>query len=788
MRGWMDDVGHALRSLGRSPLFTAFAGGALALGIGSATALYSAVDRIVLNPLDFPEADRIVSVWRRQGDLLASAERANERALEALEGVFDRVASARRASVMLSTDRGAVPLAAVYVDDRMPTLAGVERPVLGRMFDREDLRGDGAAVVALGEGLWRGRFGADPGVVGRTLRIDGEPREVVGVLPAGLTTPSAAVLETDLWLPLADSDETGGLGLFARLAPGVSLEAARERVRTVAGEDGEAPEWEIHLVPAGSLETQGLHDPLRVVAVAVALLLLIACANVASLMLARADRRARETAVRSALGAGRGRLVREALVEAVVVALLGCVGGLAVARLALEAIAWLRPAGLRLLEGLGLEPPVLGAALVTSLATVLAFGVLPAVRRARRDPSAALGDRSGVAGRDSSRLRRGLLVAEVALSFALLVVAIQLMESLAELGGRETGFASDEVVDLRLTVPGWRFPDPDSKEAVLRELTARIAALPGVRGVARGNGVPPRTGVFFGTPAVGGAPTDPDATGEIFFGNSVTPGYFETLGQEIVAGRSFTEEEWRDGADVIVMGRSAAERFFPDGRAVGGRFRLDDQPWRTVIGVVDDVLALGTAHPPTHGQIYVPASRGAAHTLAIRTDTPAALAGALRGLVAQVDPELAVSSVGPVSDDYRAALAQERLLAFLAAAFALTAALLASVGLYGVVAWIAVRRTREFGIRISVGAGRGAVFALVIRWGLAAVGLGLVVGAAVGWLGLRAAGHGVAGLDSPRPLAFLLAAALLGCVTLVAASAPARRAARIDPVEALRAE
>jgi predicted permease len=788
MKGWRDDIVHALRSLGRSPLFTAFAGGALALGIGSATALYSAVDRIVLNPLDFPEADRIVSVWRRQGDLLASAERASERAVEALEGVFDRMATVRRTSVMLSTDRGAVPLAAVHVDDRLPSLAGVERPVLGRLFDREDLRGDGAAVVALGERLWRGRFGADPGVIGRTLRIDGEPREVIGVLPAGLTPPSAAVLETDLWLPLADSDETGGLELFARLAPGMSLEGARERVGAVGAEDGEAAEWELYLVPAGSLETQGLQDPLRVVAVAVALLLLIACANVASLMLARADRRARETAVRSALGAGRARLVREALLEALAVALLGCVGGLGVARLALEGIARYRPDGLQLLDGLSLQLPVLGAALLTSLATVLLFGVLPALRRARRDPSGALGGRSGVAGRDSSRLRRGLLVAEVALSFALLVVAIQLVESLAELGGRETGFASDQVVDLRLTVPGWRFPDADSKEAVLGDLAARIAALPGVRGVARGNGVPPQTGIFFGTPAVGGAPADPDATGEIFFGNSVTPGYFETLGQEVVEGRSFTEEEWRDGADVMVMGRSAAERFFPDGQVVGGRFRLDDQPWRTVIGVVDDVLALGTAHPPTHGQIYVPAARGASHTLVVRTETPEAVAGALRSLVADVAPEIAVNSVGPVSDDYRAALAQERLLAFLAAAFALTAALLAAVGLYGVVAWITARRTREFGIRISVGAGRAAVFTLVVRWALGAVGLGLAVGVGVGWLGLRATGHGVAGLDSPRPLAFVLAAALLGCVTLVAASAPARRAARIDPVEALRAE
>lgn len=390
-----DDVMHALRSLRRSPGYALFAVGTLALGIGAATTLFSAVDRVVLRPADFPDLDRTVVVWRGQGPLMVSPTVETLRTLEELDGVFETLALSRQQGTVLSSDRGAVPLSGAQVDAGLFELIGVERPVLGRLFAEEDFLGEGSTRVALSEELWRGRFGADPDIIGRRLQLDGEPHTVIGVLPAGLRRPNMLSGQTDLWLPLGNSSTGAGFEISGRLVEGVTLEAARERIAALQPVDAEEASWTPVIYPVGRLETTQFMSPLKTLGGAVALLLLLACVSVASLLLARADTRSLETSVRSALGADRGRLVRESLVESILLSGLGAVGGIALAHLAIFGLVRLRPEELRLLDGLSIDPRILAATLVTSVVTMILFGVGPALRRGRQEPGQMLGDRGG---------------------------------------------------------------------------------------------------------------------------------------------------------------------------------------------------------------------------------------------------------------------------------------------------------------------------------------------------------------------------------------------------------
>lgn len=791
MGGWIDDLRSALRSLWRSPGFAAFAVGTLALGIGATITFASFLDRIVLRPVDFPGGDRLVTAWRWQaaGRFMISPDLATRDRVRQAD-VFDGVAATGRHDVAWSTDDGSRVLSAIFMDEALPALAGLS-PLVGRFFEAQDLAGAGAPVVLLSEGLWKRAFGADPEVVGQALRVDGEPRTVIGVTPDALRPPGPEDRDVDLWLPLPADGSEAGVDVFARLRDGVTLEQARERMKSLdlAAAESEKSEWETRLVPAGEMSTKQLRNPLKVAGAAVALLMLIACLNVASLLLARGDARARDTAVRAAVGAGRLRLARETLLESCLIAFVASVMGLGLAAGAVETVRKVHPRDLAVLATLHLDPMVTALAVAGGVVTVLLFGALPLAHRIRTKPGAVLTERSGTADSGSVSARRLLLVGEVALSFALLAGGVQVVSTLAEIRSRDPGLAIDELLTVQLRRPEWRFVDDAEWEAALEEIRAGVLRLPGVGDAAIASRTPPHPGVYVGTAEAEGREALGDgAARAVFFGGAVSPGYFGVAGQSMVRGRGFTANDVLAEPAPYILGESAARKYFPDADAVGGRFRLDAGDWHTVVGIVRDTWATGEANGPEYPQLYTVREPGVGSSLLVRSDDPAAVAAEIRGVVQSVDVEIPVLNVLPMAGMYREALARQRLIALLLAAFAITAAFLAAVGLYGVVAQIAVRRTREFGIRISLGAEPPSIFGLAMRGGVASVGVGLAMGAGLSWAGLRFLKMGVAGLGEADPLAFFGAALLLSMATFFAMGVPAARAARIDPTEALRAQ
>lgn len=792
MGGWADDLKSALRSLRRSPGFAAFAVVTLALGVGATITFGSFFDRIVLRPVDFPHGDRLVMAWRwrEAGHIMISPDLATRDRVRRAD-VFSGVAGVGTHDVAWSTEDGPHMLGAVFMDAALPALAGLP-PVLGRYFDPDDLAGSGAPVVLLSEGLWKRAFGAGPAILGRSIRIDGKPRTIIGVAPEALQPPGPRDDAVDVWLPLPADGSEAGVNVYARLRDGVTLDHARDEMKSLdlAAAESEKSGWSTRLVPVSEMATARVMNPLKVAGTAVALLLLIACINVANLLLARSDARVRDTAVRAAVGASRWRLAREILLESALVALAAAAVGLALAAGAVHAVVALRPPEWTLLGSLHLDPAVTTVAVVCATLTVMVFGALPLIHRIRTRPGAVLTERSATADRNTLALRRFLLVGEVALSFALLVGGVQVVSTLLRLDARDPGLAMHQLLALRVELPAWRFPDDVSREAALQRIRERVAGLPGVRSVAVASGAPPHTGIYFGTAEAEGHPVPEGTRGNaIFFGISVSPGYFHTVGQALLGGRTYTAEDMKADPAPWILGESAARKYFPDGNAVGSRFRLGSNgAWHTIIGVVHDVWANGSATDPGYPQLYPLRSLGEGSTLLVRTDHPATVASTVVPLVHDVDNEIPVLDVQPVAVAYRRALARERLIALLLAAFAVTAGALAAVGLYGVTSQLAVRRTREFGIRISLGAERPAILRLAMRGGVMPVVAGLSLGAGMAWAGLHFVQVGVAGLSAADPLAFTGAGLLLALAAFAAIGVPAVRASHTDPVEAVRAE
>jgi putative ABC transport system permease protein len=791
MDEWMDDVKSALRSVRRSPGFATFAVGTLGLGVGATITFAAFLEGVVLRPVDFPDAGRVVMAWRTQDSGFMVSPDLPVRDRMRTADVFAGVAAVEWREVARSTDDGPEILSAGLIDGALPRLAGLP-PLLGRYFEPADLAGAGAPVALLSEGYWKRAFGAHRDILGRTVTLEGEPRTVVGVAPEALRAPGPGHPPIDVWLPLPADGAQSGVNVFARLREGVTLEQAQERVRALdlAAAENEASPWRTRLVPVSEFASARLRNALKAVGAAVALLLLIACINVANLLLARGDARRRETAVRAALGAGRLRLGRELLLESALVSMGASAVGLGLATGALGLVHRLRPEDLQLLDRARLDPTVTLAAVGVAIGTALAFGVIPVLSRVRTRPGVVLSQRRGTADGDSVGLRRLLLAGEIALSFALLAGAIQIAAELDRVRSRDPGLAVDELLGVSVRLPEWRFAEDADREDALVRIRRSLQGLPGVEAVTVASGAPPAAGIFFGEASAEGQPPTEDAGKAVpMFGNSVEPGYFSTVGQAVLEGRGFTEEDLRADPRPVLLGESAARKYFPDGGAVGGHFRLGaGDAWRPVIGVVRDVWATGSATDPGYPQLYMLRDEGSARMVVVRTADPAAVAGMVRAAVRAVDPEIPVVEMRTVASRYGEALARERLIGALLAAFAATAAALAAVGLYGVAAQLAVRRVREFGIRISLGAERRSIFALALRGGATTLLLGLLAGTALAWAGLRFLRAGVAGLDGAHPYAFLAAMLLLAAATLIATGLPAARAARTDPVEAMRAD
>jgi putative ABC transport system permease protein len=803
MEALIQDIGFSLRRLRKGPGFALVAVATLALGIGANAAIFSAVNAVLLRPLPYPAPDRLVvvnHVWKGRPVVVSPQNfldfEHETRSFDAL-AVYDTdgaTLTGRGEPVQLATGE----TSAAFFDVLRVT------PALGRGFRPGENEPGRNRVVVLSQGLWRERFGADPAVVGQSMLLDGVPHEIVGVAPPGFDFPRGR----DFWRPLeydqrfrTQSRGAWYLSAIGRLREGVSTDAARAEAATIGARLATAyPDANEGL----GLTVRPLHEamvgkvrtPLVVLLGAVGLVLLIACANVANLLLSRAAAREGELAVRSAMGAGRGRLVRQLLTEASVLGLLGAGAGLILAAWGGDLIQALQPRDVPRLDEIRLDRVVVAFTMGCAFLTTVVFGTIPALLATRRSSAVALreGGRGLLSGR-GGRVRRGLAVAEMALAVTLLAGAGLLLRSFSQLSQVDPGFQSDSALVFRLSLPDGRYADGGAKALFYRRAFESLDALPGVQASAATMGVPLRGFGFGFSFAVDGRPEVPPAQQPTLETRVVTASYFRTLGIPLVKGRGFADTDDAGSPRVVVISREAVRRHFPGEDPIGKRIRLgwgppEDSVGGTVIGVVGDVKEAGLDEAHL-AEIYLPYAQkpvGGMDVVVRTTVPPLSLVAAVRSAIHDLDPDLPVARVETLSRIVAASIAQPRFYTTLLAAFAGTALLLAALGLFGVISVGVSQRTREIGVRMALGARSGDVLRLVLR----EAAMLAVVGIAVGLLAALALSRTLSTLLfnlSPRdPLVFAVAPLLLLLTAVTAALLPARRAAHVDPVEALRSE
>jgi predicted permease len=799
IEGWLLDIRTGVRALRRRPAFTVAACGTLALGMAAVVAMFSVVDGVLLRPLPFPDSERITVVWKeneRQGSRSRNVDHPDVRAWNELADDFTVVGYAGSRPTLSGFGQARVVNAA-RVTGGLLGVFGIN-PALGRDLTPADDVPDGPRVAVVGHGFWQDELDGDPDVLGNVLTFDGEPWQIVGVAPPDFDFPG----RTELWLARRHQAEgcDHGCNIMGAVARLPAEPAARERVHEgLAAVDArlarDFPEDHADVVT----ELESLHEyevgdvesALWILFAAVGMVLLIACANVANLLLVRAQERTDEIALRATLGASRGRLVRQFLTEALLLTLASGTVAVVLAWWALAALPALAPDALPRVDtvGLNLRAVVLSGALV--LLVTAGFGLLPA-RRSTTE-SLASGRRS-VGRRQTARSRSLLLAAEVALSLTLLLGAGLLLRTLQEMRAVDLGYAPDRVERFRISTPSSRY-DTRATLQFFAEVDRRLAAIPGVEAVGHGFGVPFAAGSMNTGVTLVDRPErqSADLSADV---RPSSPGYLQAMGMTLVEGRWLDEADTRAGEAVAVINESAARAFYPDESPLGRRISLsftwgfDDEPDRTIVGVVGDIRArrLTEPDPPT---AYLPNEQAGfdrAYFAMLRAPGATSVLAAARAVIAELDPELAVTSEEAVSEAVARESADARFFLGLLATFAGLALLLAGVGLYGVVAYSVGRRRREIGVRRALGAGRGNVLGLVVRQGMAPALAGVTAGLAASWILSRFMATLLYGVSPQDPITIASATALLLTVVLLATVLPARRASRIAPVEALRAE
>ena len=817
MRGFLHDLAAAARSLWRRPGTAAAAALSLTLGVGAATTVWSAVRAVLLDPLPLPGSERLVLVWSRsQEDAESWLSVPEVEDLRAGSRAFSGVAALRDWSFHVTGPSGASAAGGGAGDgagveaepEEVPALAvsaelfrvlGVA-PAWGRGFRVEEDRLGARRVAVLGHDLWRRRFGADPGIVGRAVLLDREPYTVVGVMPEGfrLLPPSSVFpAKVDIWVPLGAALPAEGpllqrdvrhIHALARLAPGVTVEEANAGLsQFAAGLKREYPEaykepgWGLAAVPFREQIVRGVRPALLALAVAVGLLLLAASVNLAGLLLARTAGRVRELAVRAALGASRGRLARHLLAESLLLGLLGAGGGLLLAAFGVDLLA-AAPIGVPRLDEVRLDGWVLGAGVALALLAALLAGPLPAAAAARAALPAGQGDVSG-----RGRARRLLAAGEVALALVLLAGSGLLLRSFLALQGAPLGFETAGVLTARLPLSPTDLPDGDARNALLDRLLLRLSSLPGIRTVGAVTQLP-LSGAVLGSRFANERGEESDADFR-----RATPGYLPALGIRLLRGRGFTAEDRVDAPPVAVVDQTLAARLWPGQDPVGRQLtwlRNPDQPL-TVVGVAAAVRHAGPGTPP-EPTVYRPYAQdpraGSLYLILRGTTDPAAHAGPLRAALREVAPAQPLAEVRPMAERAAAAVAPPRFHALLTGLFAAAALALAAVGVYGVIAHGVARRRREIGVRLALGAPRGRVLGGVLAEGLGLALLGLAAGLPAALAAGRLLQSQLFGVSSTDPWTLAGAALALAGTAAAAAWLPARRAAAVDPASALAAE
>ena len=799
----MTDLRYALRQLIKSPGFAAVTILTLALGIGACTAIFSVVNAVLLRPLDYPDPARLVVIRETQLPDFPefSVSPPNYLDWEKQTKSFENLAAYSGSRINLTGDGEPQQLIGVKATAHYFDVYGI-KPALGRMFLPEEDAPGKNHVVVLSNPFWHRVFGGVADVVGRPIQLNGEPYTVVGVAPLGFGIAS----KVDAWMPMAfdpkeiANDNRGAhyLNVAGRLRPGVTVAQAEAELKVLAAQLAtQYPDsnkgWGIFVMPLQDYSVRDVRVVLYTLLGAVGCVLLIACANIANLLLARATARHREISIRAALGASRARLIRQLLTESVLLALCGGLAGMLLARWGLDALLALAPANLPRVTDIHLDSGVLVFSLALSVITGLVFGIAPAWLAARADVNEALkqGSRGSTEGGARGRLRSALVVIEVTLALMLLGGAGLLARSFMQLAHVDPGFTPESATVLRLSLPQKKYALPEQQNAFAGALLERVKNLPGVQAAGLTHSMPLVSDYVLGfniegRPAI--APSDLPNTNYY----AVTPEYFRAMGIRLIRGRVFTAQDDAKAPRVAIINETLARQHFPNEDPIGKRINITNGPdtWREIIGIVGDIKQYGV-DKATSNQSYEPFAQVPFSSLnvVIRTSGPStALLGAIRPTVYAVDKDQPIGTIRPLEEIVADSIARQRFAMTLLTVFSLVALVIAAVGIYGVMAYSVVQRTGEFGIRMALGAQQRDVLRLVLAQGGKLVGLGLIIGLAATLAASRAMGSMLFNTSAQDPLTLGGITLLLGAVALAACLLPASRATKVNPIEALRME
>jgi putative ABC transport system permease protein len=798
--------------LWKSPGFTLVTVLALALGIGATTAIFSVVNTVLLRPLPFPNAERIVFMgeWSQQIPEM-SVSYPNFMDWRDQNQVFEQIAAFRNANYVLTGVGEPERLDGRQVSAAFFPVLGVS-PVLGRNFSPEEDKPGANPVTVISHGFWQRRLGGDPAVLNKPVLLNGESYTIIGVLPQTFEWQSPVDVFTAVGLRadrMMDRDSHPGMYVLGLLKPGVSVEQSRTEMKAIAARlAAQYPQTNAgNSVSLQSLQDQAVQDikvALWLLFWAVVFVLLIACANVANLLLARAASRSKEIAIRTALGAGRLRIIRQLLTESLLLSLLGGTVGLLFAMWGIDALLSIIPDDVpRLLTAnISLDGRVLVFTFGLSVLTGLLFGLAPALQASKSNLNESLkeGGRSGSAGGSHQRVRNLLVVAEVALSLLLLVGAGLLIQSFMRLQQTDLGFDPKNILTLRVPLPESRYKENAQVAGFWDELQNRLRALPGVESVGLTRGLPMNGGIESGITVEGQeAAEKKDMTIAVNLFTSAN--YFSTMKIPLLRGRYFTEQDTKDSQPVVLIDEMLAARFFPNADPIGKRLKMgtaDNQaPWMQIVGVLKHVkhyrpneeprVEIYTPYKQVNPEFFAAATRSM--WLAVKTHSdPASLTAAIRNEVQQIDKDQPISNIQTMENIVAATVAPQKFATWMLAIFAATAMLLAAIGIYGVMAYSVTQRTHEIGIRMALGAGQKDVLRMVVRQGMTLAFIGVALGLVGAFAATRLMSSLLYGVSATDPFTYGGVAIMLAAVALFACLIPARKATRVDPMIALRYE
>jgi putative ABC transport system permease protein len=808
MNSLLTDLRFGWRMLSKKPGFTAIAVLTLALGIGANTAIFSVVNAILLRPLPFKESDRLALLWSvnsRDGNMQQPHSFLDFNDLRQQSSSFSEIAAASGFWLFVLSG-GAEPeqIEGQYVSASLFPMLGVA-PQQGRVFLPEEDRPNGAPAVIISDNLWRRYFGGDPGIVGKTLKLNGNQFNIVGVMPAGFQFLD----RVDLWVPVArnmlvdSARSVRWLSVAGRLKPDVTIDLSGAEMTTIARRlEQQYPDTNsgvgARVVPLHQQVAGKVRPALLLLSGAVGLMLLIVCVNVANLLLARSASRRKELAIRAALGAGRARLIRQLMTESVTLSLAGGAAGLLVAIWGVDLLLSLSPAQIPKYNKIGVDLTVLCFTLAVALGAGLLFGLAPALQTTRINLNESLKEGARGTGLSHRRVSNLLVVAQIAMTLVLLIGAGLLVRSFMRMLEVNPGFVTENVLTAQVLLPAAKYAQPQQRAEFYRQLESRLKSLPEVASVGAVTRLP--LGALANVTSfvqIEGQTAEPGRWPEIDF-RRASDDYFRAMGIPLRAGRFVTEQDVTSGARLVVINEAMAKRFWPNEDPIGKRLRMGVNPeqsnWQTIVGVVGSVRHMGLDIEP-RPEIYLHTLTNPlfAPVVAIRAKSdPQNLIAAVRNVARSIDSDVTLANINTMEKLVSASMAQRRFAMLLLGVFAAIALALSAVGVYGVVSYSVAQRTNEIGVRMALGAGSRDVIGMVLKEGmlLALIGAGIGAGAAIALTRLMSGllSSLLFSLRATDPVTFVGVALLLGIVTLIACYIPARRAAKVDPMTALRCE